>query len=114
MPDGDGFHVDLGGIDAYSGKLTGDKDLVSEVGGLVGQSDVGDESWGVVGWFVKSSYTNMLGDLNDLLGDMKEGLQSGAEKMTACAGTYRTIDDGIAKVFNDALAQMEAGDRGGK
>lgn len=112
MPDG-GFKVDVGGIDTYSGELTGDQDLVSEVSGLVGQSDVGDESWGIVGLFVKSTYSNMLGDLNDLLGDMKEGLGAGAEKMTACAETYRTIEEGIAKVFTDALAELEAADLGG-
>jgi uncharacterized protein with von Willebrand factor type A (vWA) domain len=47
--------------------------------------------------------SEMLGDLNDLLGDMKDGLESGAEKMTACAQTYRDIDTAIAKIFNDAL-----------
>jgi len=100
---GDGFHVDLKGIDGYSGKLSDDMALVSEVGGLVAQSDVGDQSWGIVGLFVKSKYTEMLGDLNDLLGDMNEGLQAGAEKMTASAQTYRDIEEGIAKIFNDAL-----------
>jgi hypothetical protein len=99
----EGFHVDLKGIDGHATKLTGDMDLVTEVSGLVAQSDVGDQSWGVVGLFVKSKYTEMLGDLNELLGDMKEGLRSGAEKMTACAQTYRDIDTAIAKVFNDAL-----------
>ena len=99
----DGFHVDLEGIDGYATKLSGDTALASEVSGLVAQSDVGDQSWGVVGLFVKSRYTEMLGDLNDLLGDMKDGLESGAEKMTACATTYRDIDTAIAKIFNDAL-----------
>jgi hypothetical protein len=99
----DGFHVDLKGIDGYSGKLSGDMALASEVSGLVAQSDVGDQSWGIVGLFVKSKYTEMLGDLNDLLGDMKDGLASGAEKMTACAQTYRDIDTAIAKIFDEVL-----------
>lgn len=105
MPEG--FKVDLKGIDKCAEKLSGDQALVSEVSGLVGQSDVGDESWGIVGLFVKSTYSGMLGDLNDLLGDMNEGLAAGAEKMTGCGETYRTIDEGIAKVFTDALAEME-------
>ncbi|MFL6120077.1 ESX-1 secretion-associated protein [Actinophytocola sp.] len=99
----DGFHVDLKGIDGYAGKLSGDTALASEVSGLVAQSDVGDQSWGIVGLFVKSKYTEMLGDLDELLGDMKDGLRSGADKMTACAQTYRDIDTAIAKIFNDAL-----------
>jgi hypothetical protein len=96
----DGFNVDLKGIDTYSGTLTGDKDLVTEVSGLVAQSDVGDQSWGLVGLFVKSTYTGMLGDLNDLLGDMKDGLHAGAEKMTECAAAYREVEEAAAKIFN--------------
>jgi hypothetical protein len=103
------FNVDLKGIDTYSDTLTGDKDLVSEVSGLVGQSDVGDESWGVVGIFVKSKYTEMLGDLNDLLTDMSDGLQAGAEKMTACAMEYRDIEGAIAKAFTDGTAALKGG-----
>jgi len=96
----EGFNVDLKGIDAYSGTLTGDKDLVTEVTGLVSQSDVGDQSWGIVGLFVKSTYTGMLGDLNDLLGDMHDGLQAGAEKMADCAAAYREVEDAAANIFN--------------
>lgn len=107
MPDGDGFQVDLPGITKYSGTLAGDKALAAEVDGLVGQSDVGDESWGIVGLFVKSTYTGMLGELKDLLKDMQDGLQSGADKMTECADTYHAIDEGLAKIFNDALTEME-------
>ena len=99
----DGFHVDLKGIDGYATKLSGDTALANEVSGLVAQSDVGDQSWGIVGLFVKSKYTEMLGDLDDLLGDMRDGLQSGAEKMTACAQTYRDIDTALAEIFNDVL-----------
>lgn len=102
---GEGFTVDMAGIRDYSGKLSDDKKLVSEVSGLVDQSDVGDESWGVVGLFVKHEYTEMLGDLKDLLAEMDEGLQSGADKMTECAEVYQTIEDAIAKIFNDALAE---------
>lgn len=103
------FTVDPKGIDTYSGTLDGDKALVNEVSGLVGQSDVGDESWGIVGIFVKSKYTEMLGDLNDLLKDMTDGLQAGAEKMTACAKEYRDIEDAIAKIFTEGTAALKGG-----
>jgi hypothetical protein len=101
MPDG--FAVNLDGVDSYSGTLTEDKALVAEVRGLVAQSDVGDESWGVVGLFVKSKYTDMLGDLNDLLTDMSEGLQAGADKMAECAAAYREVNDAAAKLFTNGL-----------
>lgn len=99
----DGFDVDLKGLDGYSGKLSGDQDLVTEVSGLVSRSDVGDQSWGIVGIFVKSSYSGMLGDLNGLLGEMKSGLASGARKMTECAQTYRDIEERIANIFRGTL-----------
>jgi len=106
---GSGFEVNLGGIDTYSSTLAGDKALAAEVMGLVGQSDVGDESWGVVGWFVKSTYSDMLGDLRDLLTDMSTGLASGAEKMTATAKEYRDFEDAIAKIFNDGAEDLKGG-----
>jgi hypothetical protein len=97
------FNVNLGGLDTYSGTMAGDKALVSEVSGLVAQSDVGDQSWGIVGIFVKSKYTEMLGDLNSLLTDMSDGLQAGADKMTETAKAYRDIEEAIAAVFNDGM-----------
>jgi hypothetical protein len=102
----DGFNVNLAGIDNYAGKLSGDKALVSEVRGLVSQSDVGDESWGIVGLFVKSTYTGMLGDLNGLLGDMSDGLQGGADKMTETAADYRAVEDAVAAIFNEGAAAL--------
>ena len=101
MPDG--FAVNLDGMNNYSGTLAGDKALVAEVSGLVAQSDVGDESWGVVGLFVKSKYTGMLGDLNDLLTDMTEGLQAGADKMTECVAAYREVNDAAARAFKGII-----------
>ena len=102
----DGFNVNLEGIDKYAGELSGDKALVSEVQGLVSQSDVGDESLGIVGLFVKSTYSGMLGELNGLLGDMSEGLQGGADKMTETAADYRAVEDAIAEIFNEGAAAL--------
>ncbi len=113
MPNGEGFQVDVAGVRDYSGALAEDKALVSEVDGLVSQADVGSESWGIVGLFVHGKYTEMLGDLRTLLGDMSDGLQAGSDKMTACADVYQSVEDAIAKVFTDALADLEAADQGG-
>ena len=106
MPAGDGFEASPAGIRDYSGTLAGDKALAAEVIGLVDQSDVGNESWGIVGLFVKSTYTDMLGDLKDLLGDMQDGLQSGADKMSECAQEYQDVEDAIAKIFNDGRNEL--------
>jgi hypothetical protein len=113
MPDGAGFNVSVGGVRDYSGALAQDKALVSEVSGLVSQADVGNESWGIVGLFVHGKYTDMLGDLKNLLQDMSDGLQSGADKMTDTADLYQGIEDSIAKAFNDAAEQLASFDVGG-
>jgi hypothetical protein len=108
MPDG-GFNVSMPGVRDYSATLADDKALVAEVDGLVSQADVGDESWGIVGLFVHGKYTEMLGDLHSLLGDMSDGLQSGSDKMTETADLYQDIEDHIAKAFNDAAEQFGQG-----
>ncbi len=113
MPAGEGFEVNVAGVRDYSGVLADDKALVDEVDGLVSQADVGNESWGIVGLFVHGKYTDMLNDLHDLLGDMSDGLQSGSDKMADSADVYQTVEDTIAKIFNDALAALEASDQGG-
>jgi hypothetical protein len=112
MPDG-GFNVSVPGVRDYSGALAKDKDLVSEVDGLVSQADVGNESWGIVGLFVHGKYTEMLGDLKTLLQDMSDGLQSGSDKMTETADLYQSIDDYIAKAFEDAAEQLGSAGGGG-
>lgn len=113
MPGGEGFEVNVGGVRAYSGKLADDKALVAEIDGLVSQADVGNESWGIVGLFVHGKYTEMLGDLHSLLTEMSEGLQAGSDKMTETADTYQTIEDNIARVFDDAAAQLGTAGQGG-
>lgn len=113
MPDGNGYNVSVAGVRDYSSALADDKALVSEVQGLVGQADVGNESWGIVGLFVHSQYTEMLGDLNTLLGDMSDGLQSGSEKMTETADLYQSIEDNLASAFDDAAEQLGQFGQGG-
>jgi arginine decarboxylase-like protein len=101
MPDG-GFNVSVPGVRDYSATLADERATVSEIDGLVSQADVGSESWGIVGLFVHGKYTEMLGDLHSLLGDMSEGLQSGSDKMAETADLYQSIEDAIAQIFNDA------------
>jgi arginine decarboxylase-like protein len=112
MPDG-GFNVNVPGVRDYSATLADEKATVSEIDGLVSQADVGNESWGIVGLFVHGKYTEMLGDLHSLLGDMSDGLQAGADKMTETADLYQGIEDAIAQIFNDAAEQLGHFGQGG-
>lgn len=112
MPDG-GFNVSVPGVRDYSATLADEKATVSEIDGLVSQADVGNESWGIVGLFVHGEYTQMLGDLHSLLGDMSDGLQAGSEKMAETADLYQSIEDTIAQIFNDAAEQLGHFGQGG-
>jgi hypothetical protein len=102
-----GYTLDPEDLRAYAGKLTAKKSVVGEIDGLVGQADVGDESWGLVGLFVKQKYTDMLGDLTDLLKDMQDGLQSGADKFTGAAAGYDAKEDEAKQLLDGLLVRID-------
>jgi hypothetical protein len=77
---GDGFGVDTGALREYGDSLSAKSDQAREILDLVGQADVGDKSWGIVGLFVKSHYSTMLTDLQDLLHGMQDGLLTGSTR----------------------------------
>lgn len=91
----------------YSGRLNADIAVPNEVNGLVGDSDVGEKSWGVVGIFVKGKYTEMLGDLKGLLGEMANGLQAAGEKFNLAANAYDTHEDDSKQLLGEILKVLE-------
>ncbi|MTD57747.1 hypothetical protein [Amycolatopsis pithecellobii] len=101
-----GHEVLVKALRDYSGKLSGDIAVPKEVSGLVGASDVGDKSWGVVGLVVKSKYTEMLGDLNDLLIEMANGLQAASEKFDAAANAYDGHEDDSKQLLGEVLKAL--------
>ncbi|OQO91054.1 hypothetical protein B1813_16305 [Saccharomonospora piscinae] len=103
-----GFNVNPDALEAYSEKLAGDKAAVTDVSGLVREADVGDESWGIVGLFVKQSYSEMLGDLTSLMSDMENGLQSASDKFRAAAGRYRSTDEAHQRVLRDIARELHS------
>ncbi len=103
-----GFFINPEVIDKYSQKLADNKSSVNHVRDLVAQADVSDESWGVVGLFVKQSYTEMLGDFKDLLKEMSDGLQSASEKMMTAAKAYREAEEENRRILNDIVKQLNA------
>lgn len=106
-----GFNVNVATLRTYSGQLTDNKSSVSGVSGLVDQADVGDDSWGVVGLFVKQKYTDLLGDLKDLLKAMEDGLQAASDKFTSAADVYQQTEDDYEQTWKDLTGRVEsAGD----
>ncbi|PRX43929.1 hypothetical protein B0I33_11395 [Prauserella shujinwangii] len=102
-----GFNVNAEELRAYSGKLAGQKDTASQIGGLVDTADVGDKSWGVVGLFVKDEYTQMLGDLKDLFADMQDGFQSGVDKFRLAADGYQQHEDAMKQLLDGMKIEIE-------
>lgn len=95
-----GFVVDEDELRAYAGKLVEQKGVSSNIAGLVDEADVGDQSWGVVGIFVKDQYTQTLADLKELFTDLQEGLQSASDKFSGAADNYRLHEDSVTDLLN--------------
>ncbi|MEU7475203.1 ESX-1 secretion-associated protein [Lentzea sp. NPDC042327] len=104
-----GFDVNPAELTAFAGKLDGYRSAASELAGLVGQSDVGGKSWGVIGLFVKDEYTQMLNDLNELFKDMQNGLQSGADKFRGTAQGYQDQEDALMQIFDGLQVEIDRG-----
>ncbi|TQJ03215.1 ESX-1 secretion-associated protein [Amycolatopsis cihanbeyliensis] len=102
-----GFTVNEDELRTYAGKLADQKGTAGDIAGLVDTADVGDESWGVVGIFVKGKYTEMLGDLKDLCTDLQNGLQSGSDKFTQAADGYRQHEDAVVQLLDGLKVQID-------
>lgn len=102
-----GFVVDDEDLRRYADKLSNQRERATAIGGLVDTVDVGDQSWGVVGLFVKNEYSEMLADLKVLFGQLDQGLQSGAEKFKQAAEGYRRNEEGIRDLLNGIALQFD-------
>jgi len=104
---GQGYNVNIAALNKYSSDLLANKDSVANVTGKVGEADVSDKSWGLVGLFVKEKYTDMLGDLKDLLNQMEDGLQSASEKIGAAAEAYQDTEDQHKQGLSEIVKQLD-------
>lgn len=104
---GSGFDVTSEELDAYADKLGGQRGTAKEIGGLVDQADVGDESWGIVGIFTLNTYREMLGDLKDLFQSVDEGFQSGEEKFRSASNDYVEAERQIKELLDTFNIEIE-------
>lgn len=102
-----GYTVNSEELRSYASTLAGNTDVVAEIDGLVSTSDVGDESWGVVGLFVKGEYSQMIDDLHEVLGDMKAGYQSAANKFNKAAAGYEEAEASVRDMLHGILTEIE-------
>lgn len=104
-----GFDVNSDELDAYAGKLGGQRSTASEISGLVDKADVADQSWGVVGIFVFDTYKDMLKDLEDLFTSLDEGFASGEDKFMNAAKGYREKERAVKELLDGF--NIEVGDK---
>ncbi|MBK1784049.1 ESX-1 secretion-associated protein [Prauserella cavernicola] len=102
-----GYDVDLPALRKYRENLGSYQGQAGKFADLVAKADVGDQSWGVVGLFTKSQYTETLGELKRHLTSMAEGLQSASDKIGAAADQYRAMDDEVIRLLKNVLTQLE-------
>jgi hypothetical protein len=108
MPDGaGGYQVEIDALRAYVGVLGKYKDQGAKFTEKVGQADVGDKSWGVVGLFTKHGYGETLHELRDLLASMAEGLTSAQGKFTDAANVYQGTEDDHTAFFGQVEVLLD-------
>jgi len=108
MPDGaGGYQVEIAALRAYVGVLGRYKDQGAKFTEKVGQADVGDKSWGVVGLFTKHGYDETLHELRDLLASMAEGLTSAQGKFTDAANVYQGTEDDHTAFFGQVEVLLD-------
>ncbi|WIV58793.1 hypothetical protein [Amycolatopsis nalaikhensis] len=105
MPEG--YQVRVDALRDYVGVLGKYRDQGAKFTEKVGQSDVGDKSWGVVGLFTKRGYDETLHELRDLLGSMAEGLASAQEKFTDAARVYQGTEDDHKAFFGQVEVLLD-------
>ncbi|MEU8634694.1 hypothetical protein AB0C38_21165 [Amycolatopsis sp. NPDC048633] len=100
MPDGaGGYQVEVDALRKYVGDLGKYQEQGAKITEKVGQADVGDKSWGVVGVFTKGGYDETLRELQDLLKSMADGLTSAQGKFTEAANVYQGVEDDHTTFF---------------
>ncbi|MFJ7210444.1 ESX-1 secretion-associated protein [Amycolatopsis sp. NPDC098790] len=103
----DGYRVEVDALRKYAGDLGKYRDQGTKFTEKVGQSDVGDKSWGVVGLFTKHGYDETLHELRDLLASMAEGLTSAQAKFTDAANVYQGTEDDHKAFFGQVEVLLD-------
>jgi hypothetical protein len=110
---GPGFHVDIPALHAYASGLGKYREQSAKIKDMVGQADVGNQSWGVVGIFTKQGYTDTLRELQTLMDAVSKGLEAAEAKITSAANTYQGTEDDHVEMFNGIKVFFD-GPKGGK
>jgi hypothetical protein len=106
MPDGIQTNIDA--ISGYARQLPYYEQEADKFGAKIDAADVTDTAWGVVGIFAKQGYTQRLGELRSLLGELKDGVDGFSTKMTRAAEMYRAIEEAGKTTFRRYEGEIDA------
>ncbi|MGC7093918.1 ESX-1 secretion-associated protein [Amycolatopsis lurida] len=109
MPDGSGFNAKHERLKDFSADLTKYEGWGNDLKSKVTESDVADKSWGLVGLMTKDNYSTMLAELNDLLGQLNDGVLALSTKFERASQAYQSTDQDFAKGFSDLLNEINTG-----
>lgn len=87
------FDVDAAALKFYADTMSRYAGQTKAFGEAIGQADVGDASWGVVGLFAKDKYTDTIENLHEFVRSA-EGFANGLEERMRAAGVAYDEMDG--------------------
>ena len=102
-----GHKVNTQALTTYASALGHYKDEAGKFGDLVGQADVTDKSWGLIGLAVKQTYTSKLGDLRELLELLKTGVDAYSGKLNQAAEIYDGHEKDVTMVLGKYKAEID-------
>lgn len=104
---GKGHAVDTAALKTYAQNLSYYTSEADKLGSLIDQSDVTNEAWGVIGSHYKQDYTSKLAELRDLLGEMKEGVETLVDKISTAAKIYDGLENDASMKFGQHQAHID-------
>lgn len=107
-----GYTVDPDNLRKYASKLSNQQDTASGISGLVEKADVSEQSWGIVGLFVKDSYTSMLTDLREMFDSMINGFESASNKFDEAAQNYEDSDQSVSQLLGGIKVEIDEASTG--
>lgn len=103
----DGIKVDVAALTAYARQLGYYQSEADKFGGAIDQADVTNEAWGLMGVWVKQSYTDRLAELRSLLDEMKQGVDALTSKISDSAAVYQGAEDDKVITFGHHEAMID-------
>jgi hypothetical protein len=103
----DHIDVDVSALTAYAQQLGYYESEADKFGALVGEADVTNEAWGIVGIWAKQGYTDRLAELRSLMTDLKDGVQSLTGKISETAAVYQGLEDDSVIRFGQHDASID-------